>query len=80
MRIIVKDKDSHLNIPIPTRLVVNGLTARVACAALRKKGVPITQKQMAGLMKAWRRFRRHYPKWTLVEVESHEGEHVKIEL
>ena len=79
MRIIVKDKDSHLNIPIPTRLVFNGLTARVACAALRKKGVPITQKQMAGLMKAWRRFRRHYPKWTLVEVDVPGGEQVKSE-
>lgn len=80
MRIIVKDKDSHLNIPIPTRLVFNGLTARVACAALKKQGVPITQRQMARLMKEWRRFRRRYPKWTLVEVEGHEGEHVKIEL
>ena len=80
MRIIVRDGEHSLNIPFPTGLMVNGLTARVACAALRKKGVPITQKQMAGLMKAWRRFRRHYPKWTRVEVESHEGEHVKIEL
>ena len=80
MRIIVKDMDSHLNIPIPTRLVFNGLTAGVACAALKKQGVPITQRQMARLMKEWRRFRRRYPRWTLVEVESHEGEHVKIEL
>ena len=80
MRIIVRDGEHNLNIPFPTGLMVNGLTARVACAALRKKGVPITQKQMAGLMKAWGRFRRHYPKWTLVEVESSSGEYVKITL
>lgn len=80
MRIIVKDKDTNLNLPLPTGLVVNRLTARVACAALKKQGVPITQRQMARLMKQWRRFRRRYPKWTLVEVEGHEGEHVKIEL
>ena len=80
MRIIVRDGEHNLNIPFPTGLMVNGLTARVACAALRKKGVPITQKQMAGLMMAWRRFRRHYPKWTLVEVESSSGEYVKITL
>ena len=80
MRIIVRDGEHNLNIPIPTGLVVNRLTARVACAALKKQGVPITQRQMARLMKAWRRFRRHYPKWTLVEVEGHEGEQVKIEL
>lgn len=80
MRIIVRDGEHNLNIPFPTGLMVNGLTARVACAALRKKGVPITQKQMAGLMKAWRRFRRRHPRWTLVEVEGHEGEQVKITL
>lgn len=80
MRIIVKDKDSHLNIPFPTGLMVNGLTAGVACAALKKQGVPITQRQMARLMKEWRRFRRRHPKWTLVEVEGHEGEQVKITL
>lgn len=80
MRIIVKDKDTNLNLPLPTGLVVNRLTARVACAALKKQGVPITQRQMARLMKEWRRFRCRYPRWTLVEVEGHEGEHVKIEL
>ena len=77
MRIIVRDGEHNLNIPFPTGLMVNGLTARVACAALRKKGVPITQKQMAGLMKAWRRFRRHYPKRTLLEGGSHGGEQVE---
>lgn len=80
MRIIVKDQDTNLNLPLPTGLVINRLTAGVACAALKKQGVPITQGQMARLMKEWRRFRRRYPKWTLVEVEGHEGEHVKIEL
>ena len=63
MRIIVRDGEHNLNIPFPTGLMVNGLTARVACAALRKKGVPITQKQMAGLMKAWGGGRPPHPHW-----------------
>ena len=37
MRIIVRDGEHNLNIPFPTGLMVNGLTARVACAALRTR-------------------------------------------
>ena len=70
MRIIVRDGEHNLNIPFPTGLMVNGLTARVACAALRKKGVPITQKQMAGLMKAWGGVRPPDPHWAPVGVEG----------
>ena len=80
MRIIVRDGEHNLNIPFPTGLMVIGRPAGGAWAARRKMGVPTPQKLLGGVMMGWRRFRRHYPKWTLVEVESHEGEHVKIEL
>lgn len=80
MRIIVKDKDSHLNIPIPTRLVFNGLTAGLLCWGLEKRGTHVTRKQLMVFVKELRRFRRRHPRWTLVEVEGHEGEQVKITL
>lgn len=80
MRIIVKDKDSHLNIPIPTGLVFNGLTAGLLCRGLEKHGTHVTRKQLMVFVKELRRFRRRHPKWTLVEVEGHEGEQVKITL
>lgn len=80
MRIIVKDKDSHLNIPIPTRLVFNGLTAGLLCRGLEKHGTHVTRKQLMVFVKELRRFRRRHPRWTLVEVEGHEGEQVKITL
>lgn len=80
MRIIVRDKDSHLNIPIPTRLVFNGLTAGLLCRGLEKHGTHMTRKQLMVFVKELRRFRRRHPRWTLVEVEGHEGEQVKITL
>ena len=80
MRIIVRDKDSHLNIPIPTRLVFNGLTAGLLCLGLEKHGTHMTRKQLMVFVKELRRFRHRHPRWTLVEVEGHEGEQVKITL
>lgn len=80
MRIVVKDKDSHINLPIPTRLVVNGLTAGILCRILEKQGISVTRKQLMVFVKELHRFRRRHPKWTLVEVEGHEGEQVKITL
>lgn len=80
MRIVVKDKDFHLNLPIPTRLVVNGLTAGILCRVLEKQGVTVTRAQLMVLVKELHRFRRRHPRWTLVEVEGHEGEQVKITL
>lgn len=80
MRIVVKDKDSHINLPIPTRLVVNGLTAGILCRVLEKQGISVTRKQLMVFVRELHRFRRRHPKWTLVEVEGHEGEQVKIQL
>lgn len=80
MRIVVKDKDSHLNLPIPTRLVVNGLTAAVLCRVLEKQGISVTRQQLMVFVHELHRFRRRHPRWTLVEVEGHDGEYVKIQL
>lgn len=80
MRIIVKDKDTNLNLPIPTRLVINGLTVGLLCREMEKYGAHVTRQQLMVFVKELHRFRRRHPKWTLVEVEGHEGEHVKIEL
>lgn len=80
MRIIVKDKDTNLNLPIPTRLVVNGLTAGLLCRELEKYGPHVTRRQLMASVRELHRFRRRHPKWTLVEVEGHDGEYVKIEI
>lgn len=80
MRIIVKDEDFHLNLPIPTRLVVNRLTAVVLCRGLEKYGVHVTQQQLMVFVREFRRFRHRHRRWTLVEVEGHDGEYVKIQI
>ena len=80
MRIIVRDKDTHLNLPIPTRLVFNGLTAGLLCWGLEKHGTHVSRKQLMVFVKELHRFPRRQNRWTLVEVEGHEGEQVKITL
>lgn len=80
MRIIAKDEDFHLNLPIPTRLVVNRLTAVVLCRGLEKYGVHVTQQQLMVFVREFHRFRHRHRRWTLVEVEGHDGEYVKIQI
>ena len=56
MRIIVKDKDTNLNLPIPTRLVVNGLTAGLLCRELEKYGTHVTRRQLMAAGDIFRKY------------------------
>lgn len=67
-------------IPLPTGLIFNRLTASVAARATAEMGVRLSPKQMARLFAAVKRFRRRHPDWVLVEVDSADGEHVRVKL
>ena len=81
MKIIVKSNDEpNCWLPIPSGLVLNRFTAGLAPKFLKKHGIDITKEQATRIIDELKRFRRSHPDWVLVEVESSDGDYVKIKL
>ena len=49
-------------------------------ALLKEYGIDISKEQAVVFVKALNRYRRKHPEWVLVEVESSNGEYVKVKL
>ena len=81
MRIIVKSKEGpNIWLPLPSGLLLNPLTARLAPKYLKDHGVHITSQQAVTFIKTLNRYRRKHRDWVLVEVESADGDYVKIKI
>ncbi len=81
MKIVVLNPPSQdIRLTIPTGLVLNRLTAAIAPRCLKNSGVCITSKQAIAFVKELNRFRCAHPEWVLVEVQSADGEYVKVKL
>ena len=81
MEIVVKNSDGpNIFLPIPTGLVLNRFAAGLAAGYLRKYGLAVTKEQTAAFLAALHQYRRSHPEWVLVEVESADGDYVKIRL
>lgn len=84
MRIKVKDEDTNLNIPLPTNLVFSRATVWLANHIGRKyagdvmKDIP--PEALDKLFEEFRRIKRQYGYWDLVEVTEADGTEVKITL
>ena len=87
MKITIKEKEKKgIRIRIPTRLVLNNLTARIATSKLaaeklEEENVPLpTYPQMKAVIRAIHEARRRFPDWTIVEVEEADGEKITVKL
>lgn len=87
MRIIVKDSDTNLNIRIPSRLLLNGITAKFAPKTINKKiedkggNFHVTSDQLKILIREINKYRHKHKDWVLVEVdEPSTGDRVIIKL
>ena len=80
MRITVKSDEANLRIPIPTGLVFNDLTAALVPKFMEQNGVTITAKQARKFIRAMKKYKRRHRDWTLVEVQSADGDYVEIKL
>lgn len=80
MKITVRSDEVNLRIPIPTGLVFNDLTAALVPKLMAQNGMTITAKQARNFIRAMRKFKRRHRDWTLVEVQSAEGDYVEIKL
>ncbi|NMB43002.1 MAG: hypothetical protein GX995_02580 [Clostridiales bacterium] len=84
MKIKIISKEKNINLNLPTRLLFNGLTARIAAKAINDNvdtnNLELTSKDMKRLFDELNRIKRKYPDLVLVDVESASGEIVKIKL
>ncbi len=87
MHIVVREKDGKkINIRLPSGLVFNGLTAKIAEVAIKKNGgedaPQITAAQFRRLFREIKTGRRilHERGMTLVEVSEKDGDYVLVDL
>ena len=82
MRIRVQAEGRNINIALPTCMIFSKAVARIANTAGRKYAgdamAQITPEQMDALFAEFRRIKKKYGSWELVDVESAGGEKVKI--
>lgn len=83
MRIQVKSEDVRLDIPLPTSMLLSPWVSRIVLRAVHKEDRDLSwlaPELIAGLQKSLKSWIRRNGHFTLVEVESADGEIVKIKL
>ena len=80
MIVVTSNEGMNIRLPIPSGLVLNRFVAGFAPKYLKKYGLDITKKQAGAFIKVLNQYRHKHPEWVLVEVQSSDGEYVKIKL
>ena len=81
MKIVVKSNEGpNIWLPIPSGLVLNRFVAGFVPKYLKGYGLDITKEQAILFVKALNQYRRKHPEWVLAEVQSADGEYLKVKL
>ena len=82
MRIHIQTEGARFFVPLPTGLLCSRAGARLVLYILRQSGhtAPIPPQTVYAAQKALRQYLRRYGHFTLVDVESADGDRVKIVL
>lgn len=80
MRIKIRSREGNLNLPIPTGLLLNNLTAALLPKVFSEMGLGLTNQQAKSLITAVNQFRKTHKGWVLVEVHSADGDEILIKL
>ena len=80
MRIKIRSREGNLNLPIPTGLLLNNLTAALLPKAFSEMGLRLSKQQAKNLISTLNHFRKTHKGWVLVEVHSADGDEVLIKL
>ena len=82
MKIKITGSDRDFGITIPNGLVLNGITARIACNAASKHAPEVGQRfspEVIGrIFSELNRIKKKHGTWVLVEMEKATGEKVDI--
>jgi len=82
MKIKITGSDRSFSLTIPNGLVLNGITARIACNAASKHapedGQRLSPEAISRIFLELNRIKKKHGTWALVEVEKTTGEKIKI--
>ena len=82
MKIIVHNQENNISLRLPGWLVSGRFSIRIVTAAIRKHapncGIP--PEMLGQLLASLRDFARTHPGWPLVDLQSHDGDIVRITL
>ena len=79
MRIIVIDNNKKHKIILPTRLLLNKLAANYLYKKIKNE-ITITKKQLYIFLKIVKKYYKENKGWSLLEVDSSDGDHIEIKL
>lgn len=82
MLIKIHTQDVHLTIPIPNFILLNRFATRLISKMLRESDYPIhiEPEQLQPLISELVRLKKLHGSLSLVEIDSAEGEHIRISL
>ena len=79
MRIQIKSAEKNLHLWFPTNWIFSRGVAWLAVRyGMEQSGMNLTGDQLCSLFAEFRRIKKKYGAWELVDVESSNGEQVKI--
>lgn len=79
MRIIVIDNNKKHKIILPTRFLLNKLVANYLYKKIKNE-ITITKKQLYTFLKIVKKYYKENKGWSLLEVDSSDGDHIEIKL
>lgn len=81
MKIVVKSREArNIWFVFPTSWVLNSFVAGVLAKEAEEAGTGITKEQILCLMREIKSYRKAHPEWMLVDIETKDGEIVKIKI
>lgn len=79
MRIIVIENNKKHKIIFPTRFLLNKLAANYLHKKIKNE-ITITKKQLYTFLKIVKKYYKENKGWSLLEVDSSDGDHIEIKL
>lgn len=82
MKIIVRTRKKNTSLRLPGWLVYGRLSLRIANAAIARHAPDcgVSPEMLGEILSALRDFSRTHPGWELVNIQTHDGEHIRITL
>ena len=81
MKILIESNERfNIRLPIPSGFVLNRISAGFVQEFLKEIGLDVTKEQAIVFIKELKRYRRQHPEWVLAEIQSSDGEYVRIKL
>ena len=78
MRIWIRTQETRLHLLLPDGMLFNHLNVWLAVKVLEGKGIRLSRQQIMKLVDCLKAYRKSHTEWTLVQVNSADGDEVLV--